>query len=373
MTQPDSSLQIFLVALPGHESLLADEARALGFADPTPQPGGVTITGTWADVWRANLWLRGAGKVLVRLGDFRALHLAQLDKRARKFPFGDSLRPDIPLRVETTCKGSKIYHAKAATQRIETALREGLGVQITPEASLVLKARIEDDLCTFSLDSSGEPLHKRGHKEAVAKAPLRETMAAMFLRQMGYDGSQAVVDPMCGSGTICIEAAEIALRLAPGRSRSFAFEHFASFDPQAWAKLRAQTQTPPETLPQFFASDRDAGAIKMVQDNATRAGVNDLITVTRQGVSELMRPDTAPGIVLVNPPYGARIGNRKLLFSVYGALGKTLAQRFSGWRVGIITSDSGLAQTTGLPFLPTSAPVAHGGLRVTLHHTAPLP
>ena len=111
----------------------------------------------------------------------------------------------------------------------------------------------------------------------------------------------------------------------------------------------------------------------MAAANATRSGVEDLLTVTRQGVSELVRPDTPPGIVLVNPPYGARIGNRKLLFSVYGALGKTLLGRFSGWRVGIITSDAGLAQATALPFLAPDAPVSHGGLRVSLHKTAPLP
>ncbi len=373
MTDTDTPLDIYLVALPGHETALASEAKSLGFGPATVQPGGVTIQGDWSEVWRANLQLRGVGKVLVRLGSFRAMHLAQLDKRAHKFPWAQTLRPDIPLKVDVVCKRSRIYHAKAATQRIETALKDSLGVEISAEATLVLKARIEDDLCTFSLDTSGEPLHKRGHKEAIGKAPLRETMAALFLQQMGYDGTQTVVDPMCGSGTICIEAAEIAMGLAPGRSRSFAFEHFASFDAGAWDKMRSQAPTPNGPLPQFFASDRDAGAVKMAGENAARAGVGDLIAIIRQGVSELQRPDTKPGIVLVNPPYGARIGNRKLLFSVYGALGKTLLERFSRWRVGIITSDEGLAKASALPFKPTEAPVSHGGLRVTLFQTDPLP
>ena len=172
---------------------------------------------------------------------------------------------------------------------------------------------------------------------------------------------------MCGSGTICIEAAEIALGLVPGRSRSFAFETLASFDPVAWAGLKP-SPTPRPVPARFFASDRDQGAVAMARQNAQRAGVDAQIAFACHGVSELQRPDTAPGIVLVNPPYGARIGNRKLLFSLYGALGKTLAGRFKGWRVGLVTSDGGLARATGLALSPIGPPVAHGGLGVTLHH-----
>ena len=122
---------------------------------------------------------------------------------------------------------------------------------------------------------------------------------------------------------------------------------------------------------QFYGSDRDAGAIKMATDNAARAGVG--VTFTRAAVSDLTPPDTPPGLVIVNPPYGARIGERKLLLSLYGALGKTLLERFSGWRVGIITSDGGLAKATGLPLLPNEGPIAHGGLKVQLYRTDPLP
>jgi len=366
-TSPPSMLEIFLVTLPGLEHTLAEEARSHGFVVTSIESGGVTCKGDWPEVWRANLQLRGASKVLARIGGFRAMHLAQLDKRARKFAWGESLRADVPVKVEATCKRSKIYHAKAATQRIETALRESFGATVSSEAVLTLKARIEDDLVTFSLDTAGEPLHKRGHKLGVGKAPLRETMAAMFLRQLGYDGSQAVVDPMCGSGTICIEAAEIAMGLAPGRSRSFAFENLASFDQSAWDAMRVPAEV--AEIPQrYFASDRDAGAIKMAAQNAVRSGVTDQILFAQQGVSELQRPKTPPGIVLVNPPYGARIGNRKLLFSVYGALGKTLAERFRGWKIGIVTSDAGLASSTGLSLKPAGPPVAHGGMRVVLHH-----
>ncbi len=139
------------------------------------------VRGRWLDVWRANLEIRGASKVFVRIGAFRVLHLAQLDKRwARRFPWAETLRRDVPLRIDVTCRKSRIYHAGAAAQRIATAIREELGAPVTPDADLCIKARIEDDLCTFSIDSSGELLHKRGHKQAIGKAPMRETMAALF-------------------------------------------------------------------------------------------------------------------------------------------------------------------------------------------------
>jgi putative N6-adenine-specific DNA methylase len=354
------------------EQVLAEEARAAGFPLPEPVPGGVTTRGGWPEVWRANLALRGAARVLVRIGGFRVFHLAQLDKRARKFPWSDFLRPEVPLKVEVTTRRSKIYHAGAAQQRIERALTEGLGATLDPEAEVVLKARIEDDLCTFSLDSSGAPLHRRGHKQAVGKAPMRETLAALFLRQCGYDGTEPVLDPMCGSGTFVIEAAEIAAGLMPGRDRGFAFEHFAGFDADAFAALK-QARAPRMPDLRFTGYDRDAGAVRMSAENAERAGVADVTDFACQPVSALERPEGPPGLVMVNPPYGARIGNRKLLFPLYGSLGAVLKERFSGWRVGLVTSEPGLAKATGLPFRPPGAPVALGGLKVTLWRSDPLP
>jgi putative N6-adenine-specific DNA methylase len=365
--------EILLVTAPGLEAPLADEAKALGLSVTGTLPGGVTVTGGWPEVWRANYSLRGAARVLVRIGSFRAFHLAQLDKRSRKFPWGEVLRPDVPVRIEVTTKASKIYHAKAAAQRVEKAITEELGAPISPEAEIAIKLRIDDNLCEFSVDSTGEALHKRGHKEAVGKAPMRENLAAMFLRQCGYRGAEPVVDPMCGSGTFVIEAAEIAAGLAPGRSRGFAFEKLASYDAAAFAKIKAEPVKPLSTGLRLYGSDRDSGAIRMARANAERAGVANVIDFGLHGVSELHRPEGAPGLVTVNPPYGARIGERKLLYAVYGALGKTLLERFSGWRVGIVTSDAALAHTTGLPFLPTGAPVSHSGLRITLFQTAPLP
>jgi len=366
-----SDFEIFLVATPGLEGPLCAEARANGFKAKTVA-GGVTLKGGWSDVWRANLQLRGPTRIMARIDSFHVTHLSQLDKRARRVPWHQVLKRNKPFRVEASCKSSKIYHSGAAAQRIERAIVEELGAQPADDAAVCIKVRIEDDLCTISVDTSGESLHKRGHKQAVAKAPMRETMAAMFLRQCGFDGTQPVLDPMCGSGTFVIEAAEIASGLQPGRSRKFAFEDLASFEPKVWQSMRAEA-SPLSPSVKFYGSDLDPGAIRMSNANAERAGVAAITEFHQCGVEELTAPEGPPGIVIVNPPYGDRIGQKGPLRQLYRSLGQTLLTRFSGWRVGLITNEAKLAEATGLPFSLTAEPVLHGGLRITLFRTGPLP
>ncbi len=369
-----ADFEIFLVVAPGLEDALCSEVTVLNFKNPKIHHGGVSFRGNWHDVWRANLEVRGATRVLARLGSFRALHLAQLDKRARKFPWGEFLRSDIAVNVEVTCKASRIYHAGAAEERIETAIREEFGAPVSANAELGIMVRIEDDLCTISIDTSGNSLHKRGHKEAVGKAPMRETMASLFLRQCGFDGSEPVVDPMCGSGTFVIEAAEMAALLKPGRSRRFSFEQLKSFNPSEWKTLLEVSGEYQGMKPssRFYGYDRDAGAIKMSLANAKRAGVADFVEIQQQAIGDLTPPNGPNGLVIVNPPYGSRIGDKKRLFGLYGALGQALLSRFGGWRVGLVTTEASLAKATGLPFAPPGRSVLHGGLHVTLFQTGKL-
>lgn len=372
MTDNDR-FEIFLSAPPGLEAVLCDEVRAKAFNTPKTVPGGVIIKGGWPEVWRANLWIRGASRVLARLASFRVVHLDELQAQAAKVPWRKILRPDAAFRVEATCRMSRIYHSGAAVERVENAIRASLGGAVpSADAHVIVVARIDSDVCTLSIDSSGELLHKRGFKEAVSKAPMRESMAALFLRQCGFDGTQTVVDPMCGSGTFIIEAAEIAARLNPGRSRHFAFEELANFDATAWQRMRGANKGRVPSA-RFYGSDRDEGAIEMSCANAARAGVAAFTEFRRCVISEVVVPEGPPGLVIVNPPYGTRLGDKSKLMPLYQALGQTLLMRFSGWRVGIISSEPALARATGLPFLPTEAPVPHGGLRVTLYRSAPLP
>lgn len=368
----DKNLEIFLVTAPGLELLLREEAVEKGFRKPKVAVGGVTVQGDWTAAFRANLDLRGASKVLVRITSFKVTHLAQLDKQLRAFAWGEVLRPDVSVRVEAACKSSRIYHSGAVVERLSNAIQDQLGGEVSPEGTVCIKARIYDDICTISVDTSGELLHRRGHKEAVSKAPMRENLAALMLRHCGYGGKEPVVDPMCGSGTFVIEAAEIAAALYPGRSRSFAFEHLVTFDAEKWQALQERVNNKTVSA-RFYGSDHDAGAIRMSRANADRAGVAHLCEFVQRPLSELVPPDGPPGLVMVNPPYGTRIGEMKQLNALYRSLGQVLNERFAGWRVGLVTTLPALAKNTGLPFTRESAQIDHGGLRVKVYATDPLP
>ncbi|OFW87017.1 MAG: RNA methyltransferase [Alphaproteobacteria bacterium RIFCSPHIGHO2_12_FULL_45_9] len=365
------SFEIFLATAPGLEGLLYDEVRSKGFKQAKNITGGVTIIGGWPEVWRANLWVRGASRVLARIDSFKVLHLAELNQRTREIPWGDLLGSGTSFRVEVTCSKSRIYHSDAAAERIERAIAETLKSQASQDAEITVMARIHHDICTISIDTSGESLHKRGFKESVNKAPMRENMAALFLQQCGYKGTESVFDPMCGSGTFVIEAAEIAMRLNPGRARHFAFEKLANFDLAAWEKMRSvERQISPDL--RFYGSDRDEGAVRMSGENAARAGVEKFTEFQQRSISDIVPPTSVPGLVIINPPYGTRIGDKSKLLPLYQTLGKVLHDRFSGWRVGLIATDTALAKATSLPFLPTTEPVQHGGLRVNLFRTESL-
>ncbi|MEP6826821.1 MAG: class I SAM-dependent RNA methyltransferase, partial [Aestuariivirga sp.] len=244
------------------------------------------------------------------------------------------------------------------------------GATLSNEASVEVMVRIERNICTLSIDTSGTLLHKRGLKQAMAKAPIRETMAALLLRQCGYRGEEPVLDPMCGSGTFILEAAEIAQGLLPGRVRNFAFEQLPSFNAEQWQQMKMRPAR--ETPQHFFGFDRDAGAIKAATANAQRAGVQGITSFALQSIGQHKRPEGPPGLVICNPPYGARIGDIKKLSSLYASFGQVMRQGFSGWRVGLVTNEVSLAKATALPFQPPSAPILHGGIKIRLYQTSPL-
>lgn len=367
-----SSLEYFCVTAPGLETALADELADLGFQDAQCESGGVTVHGDWPSVWRAHLQLGGATRILVRLAAFPAHHLAQLHKRAQKIDWSAVLPADQPVRVDASCRGSRIYHSGAAAQRIEAAITDRLGTVISEDAELRIQARIDNNICTLSLNASGEPLHRRGWKQAVAKAPLRETLAALFLRQCGYRGTEPLVDPMCGSGTFPIEAAGLALGLGPGRLRRYAFEALPGFDPETFAALQDEARARRDTAVRIYGFDRDPGAVRMSQENAARAGVAEQLEVRRQAVDVLVPPEPGPGLVMVNPPYGARIGDKGALRRLYRTLGQRLMGQFTGWRVGLVTSEDTLARATGLPWAHIGPRIDHGGLKVRLYQSAAL-
>lgn len=349
------------------EKVLIEELRELEFQDLVPIIGGVEFSGDWYQVWRANVYLRTATRILVRLGEFPAVHLAQLDKRAHRFPWQDHLKAQHPVRVEVVSRKSKIYHARAAAERIENAIIHTVGNRISKDSDICIKVRIEKNLVKISIDSTGDGLHKRGYKSYTGKAPIRETLAAAFLRMCNFDPSEPLIDPMCGSGTFVIEAAEISVGMAPGRKRAFTFQKLKSFDSELFKMLTSNYKMVPKLESTFFGYDRDNGAIKNSMQNAHAANVSHITNFNSQSISDLVPLSNDRGLIILNPPYGARIGDKKKLYPLYAKLGMVLRTNFSGWRVGLITSDGSLARTTEIKFSFVSEPINHGGLRVKLY------
>ena len=365
----------FAVTAPGLEPFAAQELRTLDLP-PDAEPGGITFKGTLSALYRANLHLRTASRVLARLGNFfYATSFPELQKRASRLPWERFITPGQPIALRVTCHNSKLYHSDAVAGSVSAGLEERLG-QVSPLVKAdqrmdghppqMVIVRLADDKCTVSVDSSGELLHKRGYRQAVAKAPLRETLAAALLMASGWDGSAPLMDPFCGSGTIPIEAALMRLGIPPGLNRRFAFMDWPGFDPHEWQALRDQSIPilPSSSANPYsiFASDRDAGAIKMAQENAGRAGVENFIEFKCQAVSAIT-PPTGTGWVVTNPPYGLRISEGRDLRNLYAQFGNVLRRHCPGWNVALLSSDPGLLGQMRME-LDTSIGFVNGGIGV---------
>ncbi len=227
--------------------------------------------------------------------------------------------------------------------------------------------RFDHDVCTISADASGELLHRRGYRLAVGRAPLRETLAAAMLIGAEWDPSTPLVDPMCGSGTIAIEGAMIARRIAPGLSRPFAAERWPETPAGVWAAARAgaKQEIIPATGVPIIAADRDEGAIENAKANARRVGVHDMIDFRVAAVSALEVPDAPRGSLVANPPYGVRVGESKSLRDLFARLGQVVHERCVGWRVALLSADRTSDAQVRLPFTEVFA-TSNGGIAVRL-------
>jgi putative N6-adenine-specific DNA methylase len=377
---PDANL--FAVAAPGLETIAAQELARLGMpAEPTT--GGAAFRGSELEIYGANLHLRTASRVLVRLGEYYAASFSELRAKGRRLPWASYVRPGQPVAIRATSHKSKLYHSDAVAERVAGAIGDALGHPVNwvkghaetegedsqpPEAlPALVVVRLVRDMVTISVDTSGALLHQRGYRLATAKAPLRETLAAGLLLASGWDIGAPLLDPFCGAGTIPIEAALLAVRQAPGRQRRFAFQDWPDFQPAIWQQLLAEADAAQvAAAPPIAGSDRDAGAIEAAQANAVRAGVAEYLRFERRAVSALEAP-RGPGWVVTNPPYGVRTRPTNDLRNLYAQLGKTLRVRCPGWHVALLTGDPRLARATGLRFAEhRTLRLVNGGLRVLL-------
>jgi putative N6-adenine-specific DNA methylase len=376
-------LSLFAAAAPGLEALCAAELRALGIA-AAPEPGGVAWEGGMDDVRRANLWLRTAGRVVVRAASFRARTFFELERHARKVPWERWVARGGAVTLRVTSKKSKLYHEGAIAERLAGFIAGrvgGLGVTSAAKGpedegddradAQLFVVRVVRDEFTISADTSGALLHFRGYRRAVAKAPLRETLAASMLLGAGWRGDTPLVDPMCGSGTIPIEAALIARNVAPGLAsadhepRGFAFTAWPEHDETAWrtAVDEARAAERPSPVP-IQGSDRDAGAIEAARANAARAGVEGDVSFDVRPLSAI-EPPPGPGLLIANPPYGVRVGETDALRNLYAALGRTARARCPGWTVALLSADRKLEGQVGIDF-DEAFRTSNGGIPVRL-------
>jgi putative N6-adenine-specific DNA methylase len=347
----ENRMQLFAVCAPGLEPVLLAELAALDCRGKAVA-GGVELEGTLHDVRRLNLWLRTASRVLVRLGEIKATAFPELVRKAQALPWEKFVQRSAQLRV--TCRKSRLYHSAAVAERLHAAMQERVGHEVRLEKApageveggpQLFVARFEHDLCTVSADSSGALLHQRGYRGPQAKAPLRETLAAALLLAAGYDGTQPLCDPLCGSGTIAIEGALIALKRAPGLRRSFAFQEWPGHDRAAFDALLAAARAGEKPQSAIIeASDQDAGATAAARENAQSAGVE--VAVAQRQLAQLP-PAEGPGLIACNPPYGVRVGGdvRRL----FRELGEALRRR-PGWALATLAADEGQATSAGLAF-----------------------
>ena len=378
--------QIFAPTAPGLESIAAGELKSLGVRG-RQEIGGVAFDGDLDRIYQANLWLRTASRVVVRLGQFHASTFYELERRSKKLPWQDFLPENGSVEVRVTCRKSKLYHSDAVAERLLSVIagvapsgtemkvgnlpdEEQEEYQEKGSSRQLFIVRIVHDQCEISADTSGELLHRRGYRKEVAKAPLRETLAAAMLLASGWDGrrGEALLDPMCGSGTIPIEAALIARGIAPGLERDFQFMHWPTFNRDLWngilEKARASVTNP--TL-DIVGADRDAGAIRAAMHNAERAGVGRDVRFSAESLSgsiaKIENVANGEGWILTNPPYGVRVGESEDLRDLYATLGNALETK-RGWRIGILTSDAVLAAQVRLPLRPRFS-TSNGGIPVS--------
>jgi putative N6-adenine-specific DNA methylase len=341
----------------GIETVLADELRALGAADVAPGRGGVSFAGGRALLYRANLWLRTAVRVLMPILEAPVTSPDELYDAVRSVDWSQYLTPEHTLAVDCNVRDSHLTHSKYAALRTKDAVcdqfveRCGRRPSVDVEEPMVgLNLHVYRDRATLSLDSSGMSLHKRGYRPIQTRAPLNEALAAALVLLTGWRGAP-FADPLCGSGTLPIEAAWIALRRPPGLTRKrFGFQGWVDYDVELWTALRDEARRGVlKALPApVLASDLRGDAVSFAISNARAAGIGHLLRVEKRDVRDFRPTPGPPGVLLCNPPYGERIGEEKDLFGLYRLLGEVFAQRCPGWACYVFTGNPRLAGAIGL-------------------------
>lgn len=352
------SLGIVATCVLGLEEILEAELRALGIEETEKQRGAVAFGGHWKDCWRSNWRLRTANRVLVELGSWEAMDGASLAAGARALVGGRMrapglvrtevdvarlLHPDRSFAIQATSTASEVRDTRWAALSVKDGLVDGQRDHYGKRSSvdredpdLHLRVRLHRDRATLLLDTSGEPLDRRGYRAVTATAPVREQIAAACVLASGWDGQGPVVDPMCGSGTLLIEAAWLALGRAPGHlRRSWAFERLPAFDRRVFESVKKEPIPTPGPGVRLYGNDISGEALAAARANLERAGVLERAVLNKGKAADFHPPET-PGLVVINPPHGGRIGTDA---ERWRELGDLLKQRFKGWKAAVLAGE----------------------------------
>ncbi|MGE5700762.1 MAG: THUMP domain-containing class I SAM-dependent RNA methyltransferase [Deltaproteobacteria bacterium] len=353
-----SAYTYFATTSKGLEGVLAEEIAALGGKRAAVSTGGVSFSGDRSLCYRANLWLRTASRVLMKLSEFPAPGPEELYEGVKAVPWPDLFSVRRKIAVEAAVRDSVLTHSGFAAQKAKDAVvdrfREKAGARPDVDAKapdVRIHLRILRDACILSLDTSGESLNRRGYRAEPSEASLRETLAAGIVLLSGWDGHLPLADPACGAGTLLIEAALIAARIAPGSLRTaFGFQNLADYRPSTWASLieEAKGSVRLRGIGRIEGGDIAAESIRGAGLNAKKAGIGELLTFRVGGMREFS-PGDPPGVILCNPPYGVRMAAEGgEIADFYRDMGEAFKRRCSGWTAYVLSGNPHATRFIGL-------------------------
>lgn len=339
-----SKIDLIATTTFGLEAVVKREIQSLGFENIKTFDGRVEFTGDERAIVKSNLWLRCAGRVWVKVGEFTADTFDSLFEQTKALPWGDWIPEDGKFTVVGKSVKSKLFSVPDCQAIVKKAVVEKMKTKYDVDwfdetgAEYTIQVGILKDVVTLAIDTSGSGLHKRGYRENAMIAPLKETLASAMVQLSFWRKDRILLDPFCGSGTIPIEAAMLARNIAPGLGRKFASEGWERIDPKIWKEERkaAYQAIDYDIVPELYGSDIDEDAIKIAEENAVKAGVDDCITFEVKSCKDIVLPGDY-GVLITNPPYGERIGELKEVEDLYRALGAIMKGNPT-WSTYLITS-----------------------------------
>ncbi len=349
-------MKIHVKTLARLEEVLAQEIAEIGGTDIEIGKRIVSFEGSLKQVYRANYELRSAVRVLIPIQSFKARHEDELYRNIRKIDWSEYMTNHQTLAIDSVVVNTPAFrHTKYAALKAKDAIVDQFRANTgrRPNVSvdrpdLRVNLHINQGQASVAIDSSGDSLHKRNYRTQTGPAPMNEVLAAGLILLSGWKGDSLFLDPMCGTGTLCIEAASYAWNIPPQINRSnFGFMKWANFDEKLWEEVKAKAQKNRKTSgPQILGSDKDFKSIKIAQQNIDAAGMSDKIEIQRKKFEKLVPPE-GPGIIIMNPPYDERLGVEDI-GALYKMMGDQLKQQYAGYEAWIISSNMQAFKQVGL-------------------------